>query len=384
MSASALLAGRRRRALAAAAALAVVGLGATACSSSGGDAAASGATVVDITLTDGGCSPEPASVAAGPITFKVKNDGSGSVTEGELVKGDVILGEKENLTPGLSGSFSLTVDAGDYAISCPNAEQDSWPFTVTGATAKAAKRADAAELKAATAQYRQYVLDEVALLTAATTKFTDAVRAGDVDEAKAQFAAAREHYESIEPVAESFGDLDPRIDLREADVEKGDEWTGFHRIEKALWVGDTTKGMTPIANQLDEDIAELKTKVADTTYQPAQLANGATGLLDEIASSKITGEEDIFSHTDLSDFQANLDGSRKAFVLLTPALFKTNPQLAETITKRFAAAQKALDAHKEGDGFVDYSTVTQAQRRVLSQKIDALAEPLSTVAGKIA
>ena len=374
---------RTRRALVVGTVAATLALTATACGSDA-DEPVAGSSVVDIVLTDGGCEPKPATIAAGPITFKVKNDGSGSVTEGELKKGDVILGEKENLTPGLSGSFALNVDAGDYSIVCPNADKDSWPFKVTGSLATSSARSDAAELKQATKEYQEYVLDEVALLTVANKKFTDAVRAGDIDEAKANFASAREHYETIEPVAESFGDLDPKIDLREADVEKGDKWTGFHRIEKALWVDKSLKGMTPIADQLDEDIASLKTKVAKTTYQPAQLGNGATELLNEIAASKITGEEDIFSHTDLYDFQANLDGSKRAFVFLTPALLKSDPALAETITKRFAEVQTALDEYKKGDGFVDYSTVTEAQRRVLTQKIDALAEPLSTVAGKIA
>ena len=374
---------RTRRVLAVGGLVAALALTVTACGSDA-DEPIAGASVVDVVLTDGGCEPKPATLPAGPITFKVKNDGSGAVTEGELKKGDVILGEKENLTPGLSGTFSLNVDAGDYSIVCPNADKDSWPFKVTGAVSSASARTDAAELKQATKDYQQYVLEEVALLTAANKKFTDAVRAGDVAEAKKQFPLAREHYESIEPVAESFGDLDPKIDLREADVEKGEKWTGFHRIEKALWVDGTTKGMTPIADQLDEDIAELKTQVEKTTYQPAQLANGATELLGEIAASKITGEEDIFSHTDLYDFQANLDGSKRAFVFLTPALLKSDPALAETITKRFAEVQTALDEYKKGDGFVEYSTVTDAQRRVLTQKIDALAEPLSTVAGKIA
>ena len=42
-------------------------------------------------------------------------------------------------------------------------------------------------------------------------------------------------YERVEPVAESFGDLDPRIDARANDVPKS-KWTGFHPIERRLWV----------------------------------------------------------------------------------------------------------------------------------------------------
>ena len=318
------------------------------------------------------------------MTFKIKNDGASAVTEAELKRGGTILGEKENIAPGLSGVFSLRVQPGSYQFVCPHAKRDSWPFTATGASSVATATAHAAALAAASAGYKAFVLAEVAKLRSANTAFTDAVRAGNVAEAKRLYPLAREHYESIEPVAESFGDLDPKIDLREADVMSGTSWTGYHRIEKALWADDSTRGMTLIANQLDKDIASLATRVATSEYQPAQLGNGATELLNEIGAKKITGEEDTFSHTDLYDFEANLVGARKAFVLLTPALVAIDPSLTATITQRFADVETALKPYRRAGGWVDYSTVTPAERRVLTQRIDALAEPLSQVAGKVA
>ncbi len=86
--------------------------------------------------------------------------------------------------------------------------------------------------------------DEAARLVTATQAFAAAVKAGDVATAKSLYAAARSHYEAIEPIAESFGNLDPAIDARENDVE-GDQWTGFHRLEKALWVDNSAAGMPP-------------------------------------------------------------------------------------------------------------------------------------------
>ena len=85
------------------------------------------------------------------------------------------------------------------------------------------------------------------------------------------------------------------------------------------------------------DVNTLDSKVQTLTYQPAQLANGAVELLNEVAGSKITGEEDRYSHTDLSDFQGNLTGALVAFKLLKPALESTgNKALATTIQQRFA------------------------------------------------
>jgi iron uptake system component EfeO len=191
------------------------------------------------------------------------------------------------------------------------------------------------------------------------------------------------HYESIEPVAESFGDLDPAIDARVNDVADPATWTGFHRIEKALWADNSLAGMAPIADELDADIQKLKTKVATATYQPAQLANGASELLDEVSRSKVTGEEDRYSHTDLSDFAANIAGARKAFELLEPALTTNDANLARQLQARFTDVATALTAYQRGDVYVDYSTVSPDDRRKLADSVDALAEPLSQVAAKV-
>lgn len=367
---------------------AIAGL-AAACGSetSSGTDTAPGATPVTITLTNDGCQPSPATATAGPMTFTVNNTTGDKVSEAELLRGETVLGEKENLTPGLSGTFSLKVDAGDYTIVCPGAKTDSFPFKVTGTAATTAlDPAVSAKLDTAVGSYQAYVLDQVDKLIPATTAFTNAVRSGDIAKAKDLFAPARAYYERIEPVAESFGDLDPQIDARVNDVADQATWTGFHRIEKALWADKSLANMTPVADKLDADVAKLATLVKTAKYQPAQMANGATELLNEVASSKITGEENGYAHTDLSDFRANIDGAKQAFTLLGPALQAINPQLYATVTQRFADVEDSLTPY-QGDyansGYVDYSTVTGDQRKELTQKVDALAEPLSQVAAQV-
>jgi iron uptake system component EfeO len=213
--------------------------------------------------------------------------------------------------------------------------------------------------------------------------FVAAVKAGDVAEAKRRFAAARAPYETIEPVAESFGNLDPEIDARVNDVKKGDRWTGFHRIEQALWVRNTTKGMGPIADKLLADCITLERKARTLSYQPDELANGANGLLDEVASSKITGEEDRYSHTDLSDFVANVSGSQTTFGLLAPALRAKDAKLATTIDQRFQAVQQELATLSENGRFPSYDTVGTAERRQLSRLVDQLAKPVAGISDQL-
>jgi iron uptake system component EfeO len=133
----------RRRGAAAAIVAASLALVASGCSSSGssakgstGAAAASGdkSSTVKIKLTSQGCQPKPATIPAGAVEFDVTNSDAGSVTEAELRTNDKahILGEQENLTPGLSGGFSLTIQPGTYTVNCPGASQPDWTFTVTG------------------------------------------------------------------------------------------------------------------------------------------------------------------------------------------------------------------------------------------------------------
>jgi FTR1 family protein len=354
-----------------------------ACGSSDDDSAAAGAKQVAVKLTDAGCEPAQMKLDAGPTEFKVTNGGTGRVTEFEVLSGSRILGEKENLVAGLSGSFTINLKPGQYSLACPGGKTAATGALTVGGAAAAATGADDPLLKSATASYRSYVESQSKVLVERVEKFVAAVKAGDVAGAKAQFAAARGPYETIEPVAESFGTLDPEIDARVNDVEQGTPWTGFHKLEQGLWVKRSTKGLEPIADKLLADVKRLQTKTKGLAYQPEELANGANGLLDEVSASKITGEEDRYSHTDLYDFAANVEGSETAFGLLAPALKKTDPALTTTISSRFDAVNAALAALKQGDAFPSYDTIDAAQRKKLSQLVDALAEPLSKVAAKL-
>jgi iron uptake system component EfeO len=342
------------------------------------------ATEVKIALSDAGCEPQPASVPAGPVKFMITNSGTRWVTEVELLGDGKILGEKEKLTPGSSGDFSLRLkDGGAYRIHCPGGARDTWAFAVTGGSGQPGTAPGNTTLAAVTQSYHDYVVTEVDQLATATKQFTDAVRAGDMEKAKQAFPMARLHYETIEPVAESFGDLDPSIDARLDDVDNPAGWTGFHRIEKSMWQDKTLDGMSPIADKLDADLVTLKSKVAGETYQTAQLANGAVELLNEVSTKKVTGEEDRYSHTDLWDFAANVDGARKCFELLKPALAAKDPDLAQRLEARFGEVTDKLATYRQGEGYVDYSTVPQDQRRELADAVNALAEPLSRVAGLV-
>ncbi len=240
-----------------------------------------------------------------------------------------------------------------------------------------------AEEQKAVDGYRTYIQAQVADSVDLTEQLVAAIKADDIGEAKDLYAKSRVGWESIEPVAAAFGDLDPRVDLREADVEAGDTWTGWHVIEKALWEDEDLDGMDEIGDTLLQDLDELTESVETVVITPTLMANGAKELLDEVASGKITGEEEAFSHTDLWDFKANLDGARRVFDLLKPIAEDNDAELVQKLETEFDDVDEALEKYEKGDGYVSYDTVTESQRKTLTDVVNALAEPLSQLAGAV-
>jgi iron uptake system component EfeO len=233
-------------------------------------------------------------------------------------------------------------------------------------------------------EYKLYVINEVNSFVSDTKQFTDAVKAGEVEKAKALYAPARIHYERIEPVAELFADLDASMDAREDDYEHGANdptFTGFHRIEKALWADQSTSGMGNYADKLYQDTQDLKKRLTGLAFQPSDVVDGAAGLIEEVAATKITGEEDRYSRTDLWDFQANIDGSKKIVELLRPLLIEKNSALVTKVEDNFNTVDMILAKYRSGNGFVSYEKLSDADRTALKSPVTVLAEDLSELRG---
>ncbi|WEK56300.1 MAG: EfeM/EfeO family lipoprotein [Candidatus Cohnella colombiensis] len=238
--------------------------------------------------------------------------------------------------------------------------------------------AESEQFEAAVAEYHQFVIGQTDQFVKATQAFVDAVKAGDIELAKKLYAPARMYFERIEPIAESLGDFDPWIDAREGDVPD-DEWRGYHKLEKALWIENSTAGHEEIADQLLQDVKQLRVKIESVEITTVMLVTGAVELLNEVSSSKVTGEEEQYSHTDLYDFAANVEGAEEIFKVLQATVEQKNKELADEIVKRFAELDATLAPYRKDDGYVLYTELKEDEVKKLSQAIDALAEPLSKV-----
>ncbi len=349
-----------------------------------------------VQATDTACTLSAPEAPSGKVTFSVTNGGA-MVTEFYLLASDGlrIVGEVENIGPGLTRDLVLTAAPGSYFTACkPGMVGDGIraPFAVSDSGADLTPQGDdKALVDEANRNYQAYVKDQTEQLVTKTQEFVDLYKAEKDDEARALYPLARVHWERIETVAESFGDLDPKMDIREADLEPGQEFTGWHRIEKDLWPARAknykpldAEGRAKYADDLMDNTNILYEKTRDLTFTADQIANGSRGLLDEVAVGKVTGEEEYWSRTDLWDFQANVDGARVGFDGLRPLLQKRDAELDQQIDAKFLALQALLDTHKSGDGFKYYNELTPAEVKALSDAVNALSEPLAKLAAAVA
>lgn len=428
---------------ASAAILAVAGLAActdnpTASGGSGGGTQAAGGPIT-VTITDDGLELSRTSVPAGQITFSVANKGT-VPNEFEILADDRlrIITEKENIGPGTTVEVTTALAEGTVFAACkPNMIGELkgvTELTVTPGEAVAIDEDTAQLEQQAVADYTAYIKDQVGLQVTATREFTDAYLGGNAELARALFPQGRRPYERIEPTAEAFGiaepgDLDSALDLRVQDLaadagtavtdpEVLAGWTGWHRIEADLFSADEAfrfpddASRQKVAEQLNTDTQTLFDLVSGKiegaggpfSVTLSDVVNGAAGLMNEVATGKIAGEENTFSHTDLDDFQANVEGAKVAWGNVAALVQAKDAALAQTIEDQLAAVQAELDQHRDGtspDGgarFVDYSTIAAVQKdageapgdgdytpaqRSLSTVVSALSESLSKVAGII-
>ncbi|MEU2078551.1 iron uptake system protein EfeO [Streptomyces sp. NPDC013489] len=354
------------------------------------DAKADDGTIT-VVAKDDSCEVSKKDFPAGHVQLSVENRGSKVTEVYVLYPDDRIVTERENIGPGTKASLTAEIKAGDYEIACKPGMVGDGIRQQVKATGGAAAVKRSPEMDAAVAAYRQYVQAQADATLPKVKVFTDAVRAGDVEAAKKAYAESRIGWERTEPVAESFGDIDPKVDVREDGLEDGQDpakdWTGWHRLEKALWqdkkIGEREK---QLADLLDKDLADWVKRVGKAEITPTSMANGAKELLDEVATGKVTGEEERYSHTDLVDFKANVEGAQKSFDLLKPVATKNDPKLVADLEKRFAALNTLLDKYRTDKNsyvFTSYEKVGKAERKELSDGVNALAEPLSKLSAAV-
>ena len=337
-----------------------------------------------VTINDKGCDPASVTVAPGRTAFQIKNASHRGV-EWEILKDHMVVDERENIIPGFTSTLTTKLDPSEYEMTCGLLSNPRGKLIVKVAT-KGEEEPKTADLTGVITTYKSYVAGEVDHLVENTKALVDAVKAGQLEAAQKAYAPAHMYYERIEPVAEVFDDLDKSMDSRADDYEKKEadpKFSGYHRIEYGLFHDQSTKGLESYADQLMKDAEDLKGRIANLKITPKVLVGGASELIEEVASKKISGEEDRYSKTDLWDFRANLDGAQKIVKLLHGDIEKRDPKLLERIDTNFTKVDTRLDTYKAGPGFESYDALKDQDKTALKGPITALAEDLSKLRGTL-
>ncbi|HWA44234.1 MAG TPA: iron uptake system protein EfeO [Hypericibacter adhaerens] len=334
-----------------------------------------------VTITDATCDPNEITVAAGPSTFTIVNNSSRTV-EWEILDGVYVVEERENITPGLSRTMTTKLAPGDYDITCGLLSNPRGKLHVTPSAASAAEAAKPSMTAfiGPLAEYKVFLVMEAGALVTATQQFTDAVKAGDVELAKTLYGPAHTAYKHLEPVADRFADLDTAINARATYFEKQEEdpaFGGFHRLEYGLFARNSAEGLAPVADKLLADVTALQQRVRGLQVPPEKMADSAARLLTKVADSAATGDEDRYSHGDLADFQASLEGSRKIVTLLRPLTEKANPDLAKSLDAAFEATSAKLAGFKPQDQYLSYDRLSEADRKALADQFASLSTEIT-------
>ena len=346
-----------------------------------------GESRIPVTVTESGCEPGALTAPAGRVVFEVTNGGP-DIGEFEVLDGDRVVDEVENIVPGFVVNFATRIDGGDYQLVCYALRSPRGTLAVSGGVAAepSSHVIDAATLAGYQEQYESYVLEQAAELKTQLAPFVAAIEAGDLEAAKAAYAPSRPAWERIEPVAELFADLDVRMDAREEDFAGGNtdpEFLGWHRLEKGLWADGTTDGLAPIASGLAADATDLETRLKGMVIEPRVIARGAGELIEEVAQSKLTGEEDRYSEADLWSISANVAGSYHIVDILRPTLQELDAAYLASIDEAFSAVDGVIGTYAEGDGYQPFSAISENDLKALQARMAKLSEVLGELPGRL-
>lgn len=334
-----------------------------------------------VAVTTSACEPNEITVPGGRRSFEIFNTSDRPI-EWEILDGVMVVAERENIAPGFKQTLTVQLAPGQYAITCGLLSN---PRGILHVTDSEEARAAAAKVSLASflgplSEYKVYLFQQSAAAVAATEELAAAIKAGDIEQARALWVKARAPYKRIEPVAYRFSDLENTIDPVAdylAKRESDPAFTGFHRIEYGLFAENSLEGLTPVADRLVADMTALKQRLIKLKLNPALLLAIPRDMAGQLAQGKIVHGEDHYAHADLDDLDASFEGISKITALLQSVAKPVDPKLESEITAKLGAIETSLAGLRAGDGFPAYDKVDEATRKALSSAFHDLAELLN-------
>jgi iron uptake system component EfeO len=240
-------------------------------------------------------------------------------------------------------------------------------------------------------RYNAYVAENAADLTDWVRQMRGQIAVGEVAKAESRYATSRVQLGQISPAAMTVEPLFDQIDAVPA--EAGSGTGGYHRIEKALFSGETTVGMKPVAAQLLEDVAALQKRLEATRFKPDDLAEDAVEAVRRLSTVAVQGGLEVYSHVDLVDMAAGVEGAEAAFEVAEPLV--SDEELRKRVKRMFLATYDVLKQYGSparepqsrpaaaGARFVNYADITTESRQEIEESLERLLQVLEAASAAV-
>ena len=342
-------------------------------------------TVNNLSCADGWLPPH-----SGQREIPVINAGS-SVVDVTLLGSNnlLIYGEVEAMAPGTTRTMTAVIPPGRFRLGCTyseNATVYSPIVTVSGAAVHDAhpyRQVTYSQIAPLVTKYRAEVSAGLAVLATDTDRLRALADTGQLDQAKQAWLIAHLDYARLGAAYDTFGNFNDEIDGRPNGLPLGvadPSWTGFLRLEYALWQNQPAATVASVADQLDIYVHQLVLAFAEQTTPLNDLSLRTHEILENTLQFELTGETDQGSHTGLATAEANVQGTEMILGVIAPLLERGEPALLADLRSELYQLAALLNAYQLPDGsWTPVQSLTQAQREQLDGAIGNYLETVSPV-----
>lgn len=226
--------------------------------------------------------------------------------------------------------------------------------------------------------YLDFTQTELAEMVKQLTQLKNSLKKGDLAAAQQAYIEAHLHYEAIRPIVILFGNTDRTINARAdyfLEAEKDYRFTGFHLVEYQLFNRKDIQAALIAADELLMKARDLQKRVATETIEIPKLVQSSADFIEMILETKLAGEENIYSHSDLADIAANLRGSQQVVKVLTPFI---PPKTLQQIQDNQQKTNAIIQPYQLSSGsYQPYSQLSKKDKMALYSVLTQQAEILA-------
>jgi high-affinity iron transporter len=311
-----------------------------------------------------------------------------------LTRGQLVFAEIPTLGPGVVRPVRVTMEPGVYAWRCvsfdgsitvspmervqgPEVGDPSPTFTPVAPE----------ELSAAAITYRDSAERGLRVLVVATDSLAAAARSGNRPLTRTDWLRAHLDYERLGAVYDAFGVFNGEINGRADGLVGGvnsPKFTGFLRLEYALWHHQSRATVTAVADSLDRNVHALVEAFPQQPLLITDVPLRAHEIMENALQFELTGDTDEGSHTNLATVRANVDGDRTVLAALRPLLVARDPGLLATAEAQLTTLAGLLDTYRRPDGvWTPVESLSLLQHEQLDADTDAALATLAQMPAQL-